>query len=97
MRKSPKESEKIDGWKQSRHKTTPRSDQKKGKEAEDEEKAKKERQGISRLSQKSRKILSTATDESEFSAFPHESTGVARKLIIQKNYALQLHFYVIKM
>ena len=37
---------------------------------------------ISRLSQKSRKILSMGTDESEFSAFPHESAGVARKWII---------------
>ena len=43
---------------------------------------------ISRLSQKSRKILSMDTDESEFSAFPHESAGVARKLIIKKNYDL---------
>ena len=44
---------------------------------------------ISRLSQKSRKILSMDTDESEFSAFPHESAGVARKLIIKKKLWLQ--------
>ena len=33
-------------------------------------------------------FLSMDTDESEFSAFPHESAGVARKLIIKKNHAI---------